>query len=52
MNDIGAVSLNLLRPIALDLYSQNRRTGAFILIDPESNATVAAAWLPRPQRTP
>jgi len=45
MNDIGAVSLNLLRPIALDLYSQNRRTGAFILIDPESNATVAAGMV-------
>jgi sulfate adenylyltransferase subunit 1 len=42
MNDIGAVSLNLLRPMALDLYTQNRGTGAFILIDPETNATVAA----------
>src|SRR5580658_304756 len=27
MNDIGAVSVNLLRPIALDLYSENRGTG-------------------------
>jgi sulfate adenylyltransferase subunit 1 len=45
MNDIGAVSINLLRPIALDLYSQNRGTGAFILIDPESNATVAAGMV-------
>jgi sulfate adenylyltransferase subunit 1 len=41
-NDIGAVSINLLRPIAIDRYSENRVTGAFILIDPESNATVAA----------
>jgi hypothetical protein len=45
MNDIGAVSLNLLRPIALDVYSQNRGTGAFILIDPETNATVAAGMV-------
>jgi sulfate adenylyltransferase subunit 1 len=45
MNDIGAVSVNLLRPIALDLYSENRGTGAFILIDPESNATVAAGMV-------
>jgi sulfate adenylyltransferase large subunit len=45
MNDIGAVSINLLRPIALDLYSRNRGTGAFILIDPESNATVAAGMV-------
>jgi sulfate adenylyltransferase large subunit len=45
MNDIGAVSLNLLRPIALDLYGQNRSTGAFILIDPDTNATVAAGMV-------
>ncbi|HVU44768.1 MAG TPA: sulfate adenylyltransferase subunit CysN [Terracidiphilus sp.] len=45
MNDIGAVSLNLLRPMALDLYSENRGTGAFILIDPETNATVAAGMV-------
>jgi sulfate adenylyltransferase large subunit len=45
MNDIGAVSLHLLRPIAIDLYSENRATGAFILIDPESNATVGAGMI-------
>jgi sulfate adenylyltransferase subunit 1 len=45
MNDIGAVSLNLLRPIALDPYSKNRGTGAFILIDSETNATVAAGMV-------
>ena len=45
MNDIGAVSINLLRPIAVDRYSENRATGAFILIDPESNRTVAAGMI-------
>jgi len=45
MNDIGAVSINLLRPIAIDRYTENRATGAFILIDPESNATVAAGMI-------
>ena len=45
MNDIGSVSLNLLRPIALDAYRENRATGAFILIDPESNATAAAGMI-------
>ncbi|MGD0730174.1 MAG: sulfate adenylyltransferase subunit CysN [Terracidiphilus sp.] len=45
MNGIGTVTLNLLRPIALDLYGENRSTGAFILIDPESNATVAAGMV-------
>ncbi len=45
MNDIGAASLNVLRPIAVDLYGENRSTGAFILIDPETNATVAAGMV-------
>ncbi len=45
MNDIGAVSLHLLRPIAVDLYRDNRSTGALILIDPETNATVAAGMV-------
>jgi sulfate adenylyltransferase large subunit len=45
MNEIGAVSLHLLRPIAVDLYRDNRSTGALILIDPETNATVAAGMV-------
>ncbi len=45
MNDIGAVTVNLLRPIALDRYGDNRSTGAFILIDSETNATVAAGMV-------
>jgi sulfate adenylyltransferase large subunit len=45
MNDIGAVTLNLLRPIAVDLYSDNRSTGAIILIDPKTNSTVAAGMI-------
>jgi sulfate adenylyltransferase subunit 1 (EFTu-like GTPase family) len=45
MNGIGVVTLNMLRPIAIDLYSENRATGAFILIDPETNGTVAAGMI-------
>jgi len=45
MNAIGVVSLELLRPIALDPYAQNRSTGAFILIDAASNKTVAAGMI-------
>ncbi len=45
MNDIGAVTLNLLRPIALDVYGENRSTGAFILVDAETNGTVAAGMI-------
>ena len=36
MNDIGVVELQLTRPIVFDLYSQNRTTGSFILIDPRT----------------
>jgi sulfate adenylyltransferase subunit 1 len=45
MNDIGVATLQLGRPIALDCYAENRTTGAFILIDPETNGTVAAGMI-------
>jgi len=45
LNQIGSVTLDLLRPIAFDAYVQNRGTGAFILIDPEDNSTVAAGMI-------
>ena len=45
MNGIGVVNITLLRSMALDLYGSNRSTGAFILIDPETNATVAAGMV-------
>jgi len=45
MNDIGVATLQLLRPIAADVYSANRVTGSFILIDPESNSTAAAGMM-------
>jgi sulfate adenylyltransferase subunit 1 (EFTu-like GTPase family) len=45
MNGIGVVNIELLRPIALDLYCENRSTGAFILIDAESNSTAAAGMI-------
>ncbi len=49
MNDIGGVSVHLLRPMAVDLYRDNRGTGALILIDPETNATVAAGMITEAQ---
>ncbi len=45
MNGIGVVHIDLLRPIALDRYGENRSTGAFILIDAETNSTVAAGMV-------
>ena len=45
LNDIGAVTLALDRPVAFDPYADNRETGGFILIDRTSNATIAAGMI-------
>ena len=45
MNGIGVVTIQLLRPIAIDAYADNRSTGAYILIDPETNSTAAAGMV-------
>jgi sulfate adenylyltransferase subunit 1 len=45
MNAIGAVSIEVARPLAFDPYLKNRATGSFILIDPDTNATVAAGLI-------
>jgi sulfate adenylyltransferase large subunit len=42
MNDIAEVEFRTSLPLFFDPYRQNRVTGSFILIDPASNATVAA----------
>jgi len=45
MNDIGRITLKLARPIAADGYSENRATGAFILVDEATNDTVGAGMI-------
>jgi bifunctional enzyme CysN/CysC len=45
MNEIGRVSISLSAPIHYDAYRRNRGTGAFIVIDRISNATVAAGMI-------
>ncbi len=45
LNDVGRVSLSLSRPILCDAYEANRATGAFILIDRLTNATVAGGMI-------
>jgi sulfate adenylyltransferase large subunit len=47
MNAIGVVHLETSRPLAFDPYVSNRTTGSFILIDPATNATVAAGLITR-----
>jgi len=42
LNEIGRIGLQAGRPLAVDSYRKNRNTGAFILIDRMTNATVGA----------
>jgi bifunctional enzyme CysN/CysC len=48
LNDIGRLRLRTAEPVALDPYAENRSTGAFILIDEHTNATVAAGMVVEP----
>jgi len=45
LNEIGRIRVETPRRLALDPYVRNRITGAFILIDRLSNATVAAGMV-------
>ena len=45
LNDIGIVEFEATRNLSFDLYSQNRSSGSFILIDPLTNATVGAGMI-------
>jgi sulfate adenylyltransferase subunit 1 len=45
LNDIAQISFKVLKPLALDHYSENHITGSFILIDEMSNNTVAAGMV-------
>ncbi|MFC9326796.1 sulfate adenylyltransferase subunit 1 [Kitasatospora sp. NPDC057015] len=42
VNDIGHVVLRTAEPLSLDDYSDNRRTGSFLLIDPADGTTLTA----------
>jgi sulfate adenylyltransferase subunit 1 len=45
MNAIGKVGLAFEEQAVFDAYEQNRSTGAFILIDPDTNNTVAGGMI-------
>lgn len=45
LNEVGYCNLSLDQPIAFAAYRHNRALGGFILIDRQSNATVAAGTL-------
>lgn len=45
LNEIGFGNLSTAMPVAFDSYAENRETGAFILIDRYTNATVGAGMI-------
>jgi len=45
LNEVARVHLALHRPLAFDSYRKNRVTGAFVLIDRVTSATVAAGMI-------
>ncbi|WP_279539058.1 sulfate adenylyltransferase subunit CysN [Mycolicibacterium sp. CBMA 226] len=45
LNELGRVTLRTQQPLLLDEYSRNSVTGSFILIDPDTNGTVAAGMV-------
>jgi sulfate adenylyltransferase large subunit len=47
LNEIGAIALEVHKPLFFDPYEVNRHTGAFIVIDPISNLTVGAGMISR-----
>jgi bifunctional enzyme CysN/CysC len=50
LNEVGVVNISTHDLIAFDNYADNRVTGAFILIDRMTNATVAAGMILHPLR--
>lgn len=45
MNDIAKISFRLAQPLSVDSYTDNRATGAFIVIDESTNNTVGAGMV-------
>ena len=45
MNDIARIAIKTAKPIMVDEYRDNRFTGSFILINPNTNETVAAGMI-------
>ncbi len=45
LNEVGYCNLYLDQPVAFEKYADNRALGAFILVDRQDNATVAAGTL-------
>ena len=51
MTDIGEVRIRTAKPLTYDGYTANRLTGSFVLVEPGTNATVAAGMLHPPAQS-
>lgn len=49
LNGVGRCAIALNQPLAFDAYARNRVTGALIIIDRDSNATVGAGMILEPE---
>ncbi len=45
LNELGRITVRTQQPLMLDEYSRNATMGSFILIDPDTNGTVAAGMV-------
>ncbi|BBY31145.1 sulfate adenylyltransferase subunit CysN [Mycolicibacterium sediminis] len=45
LNELGRITLRTQVPLLLDEYARNAATGSFILIDPDTNGTIAAGMV-------
>jgi bifunctional enzyme CysN/CysC len=52
LNDIARLTLRTSAPVVADRYDDNRTTGAFILVDEDSNDTVGAGMVREVRETP
>ena len=50
LNEIGSCNISTQQPIAFDAYSDNRSTGAFVLVDRMTSRTVGAGLIRHPLR--
>jgi bifunctional enzyme CysN/CysC len=50
MNEVGVCNISVQSPLVFDAFAGNRATGAFILIDRMTNATVGAGMILHPLR--
>jgi sulfate adenylyltransferase subunit 1 len=48
LNDIGSIQIRTAEPLTVDTYETNRSTGAFLLVDEATGATVAAGMVAGP----